>query len=207
MFRKSLFFLIFAWILIVFFSIKKLISPSSQEIAAYRDLMDSHDLAKKEFSQDNVGPLEQKRYQVNKQMLYTKGQDRLQSCLASDSSDLIYTKKGGELIEELKGLTCIVQEKVISSENEVESKAEEHFLVRKFKAENAVYSYKTGQLEAEKVEFEHYLLSNHQNLQMMDHFSPMMKGKAHSILLSLLKEPQLKAQGFQGIFYSLESEP
>lgn len=206
MFKRYLAGWIFVWLLLVLGCIGMLYNFSSESKIAYQQLMNEGDQAGK--GQEENGPAQQARHQVSKQILYQKGLQRMQVRLASDSSDLIYSKKEGKFVERFKSLTCTMQEKMIHASNVDESSQETSTpaettqqMVRQLKAGEALYSYKSGQLEAQEVEIAHFLLPGTQWPQSLDDAAPLFQGKAHTVELSLFKEPTLKAQGFQAIFH------
>lgn len=199
MFKKHLVSALCIWFILILGCIKLLYAPSFDAKMAYRCLMHDGDEAKKELKEGNS--TQQTRQQVSKQILYQKGLHRLQSRLISNDSEIIYSKKEGELIERFRALTCTMQEELKQASTE---SAEQ--IIRQFKAEEAIYSYKSGQLEAEEVEVAHYLLPGEAWPDSMDNCQPILQGQARTIHLSLFKDPNLKAQGFQAIFHDWEEE-
>lgn len=209
MFKRYLVISLFLWLILVCGCFGLLYSSSSRSKVVYQQLMKESDQVKKERLEEEVRPVQQTRYHVSKQILYKRGPHRMQSRLASDSSHLIYSKKEGELIEQFKILNCTLQEKIFPiSTGEVSNPREENTqqVIRCFQAKEALYSYKTGQLEAKEAEVAHYLLPGNRWPYSFDQASPLLQGKAQIIHLSLFKEPALKAQGFQAIFHQWENE-
>lgn len=205
MFKGYLTILILAWLGLVL-SCFELLYPSSESKIAYQRLMNDRDQVKKEYSEEKSRSIQQARDHVSKQILYQRGADRMQCRLVSDSSELVYSKREKELVERFQNLTCIMQEKFIHAANQDESNRQAPSAVntqtiRQFKAREALYFYKNGQLEAEEVEVIHYLLPDTLWPTSLDHLSPLFQGKAHTMHLSLFKEPTLKAQGFQAVFH------
>lgn len=212
MYKTKLFILTFIWLILVLGSFWMLFSTSSESKIAYQCLINQHDKEKKERLKEEIRPMQQERLHVSKQILYTKGSDRMQSKLRSDSSHLFYSKQTGELTEEFKGLTCFLQDKLIHASKGDDSNSKETPLaltqqvVRHLKADEAFYSYKTGQLEANNVDIAHFLLPGTTCPDSLDQLSPIFTGKAQTLLLSLFKEPSLKAHGFQGVLHSWGDE-
>lgn len=206
MFRKHLIGLIFLWIIFVLGCFWLLHSSCSDSKMAYQRLMNYSDQIKKERLQEEVCSTKQTRYQVSKQILYKNELHRLQSRLYSEYSDLTYSKVTGELVEHFKDLICVMQEKFIDDSSKEEKNVDVSStigfqqVIRQFKAQEAIYSYRSGQLEAGNVKVVDYLLPGHLWLDSFDAFQPSFEGRAHTIRLSLFKEPHLKAQGFQAIF-------
>jgi hypothetical protein len=207
MFKKHLISLILVWLFLVVGCIGLLYNSSSDAKLAYQRLMSYSDQVKKERSQDAARPTQQSRQQVSKQILYKKGKDRLQTRLISAESDLIYLKKEGELIEQFKGLSCITQDELIDvPDSEAVSEEIAQQMIRQFRAQEAVYSYKSGKLEAKEVDVAHYLLPGLNCPGSLEGYQPLVQGKAHSLQLSLFKEPTMQAQGFQAIFHNWGSD-
>lgn len=192
--------LIFVWVLLVLISLWAFYTPSLEAQKNYQLLMYGENQLEKDSSQVDGLPTQQTRYQVSKQIFYKKDSQRMQSRLTSEYSDLFFESKknGAELVEHFKELTCTMQEELI--ENDL--LPEQYF--RCLKAKEATYSYKSGQLEAVEVEITRYLLPTHRWPSTIDSFSPLLQGQAQKIQLSFLKEPLLKAQGFQAIFHHEE---
>lgn len=210
MFKKYLMSFILAWLLIVLGCFGLLYTSSSDAKMAYQDLMNYNNQFKKERQQNHS--TQQKRYQVSKQILYQKGEHRMQSRLAGESSDLIYSKKDGELVEHFKDLTCVMQEEFMKASNSEEKKLSsspsktDQQMIRQFKAKEAVYFYKSGQLEAKEVKVADYVLPGQLWPNSIDIAHPLIQGQAQTIQLSLFKEPNLKAQGFQAILHDWRDE-
>jgi hypothetical protein len=203
MFKKHLISLVFIWGILVSGCFWLLYTLSSEAQISYQRLMnDSNDQAKKENRREKSHLTQQARHQVSKQILYKKGLYRMQSRLASDYSDLTYSRKEGELVENFKGLTCAMQEELITALDHEGNQQ----LIREFKAKEAIYSYKSGQLEGQEVEVAHYLLPEHLWPESFDSIQPLLQGRAKTIQLSLFEEPHMKAEGFQAIFHEWGSE-
>lgn len=132
----------------------------------------------------------------------------MQSRLFSEQSDLIYNPHGEEteLVEHFQGVVCAMQENLIKDATGKSDSDSDKQYVRSFKAQHAVYSYKTGQMEAEKVKVAHYLIPGLKWTASLDPFHPLLEGEAQKLQLSLFKEPNLKAQGFQAILHEWGSE-
>lgn len=214
MFKKHLISLVLVWLLLVLGCVGLLYTSSSDAKLEYQRLMNYSDQIKKEHLQENVRSTQQARQQVSKQILYKRGKDRLQTRLTSTASDLVYSKKEGELVEQFKDLTCIMQDQLIDVLNRApNSEGEEAVsteiaqqMIRRFRAEEAVYFYKNGKLEAKEVEVAHYLLPGCLCPASLEGHQPLVQGKAHGLQLSLFKEPTMQAQGFQAIIHNWESD-
>jgi hypothetical protein len=217
MFKRQLISLTLLWLILVFgvFRLLHTFSPETQ--IAYQQLMNFSDGIEKEKLEEGKksSPTQQTRYQVSKQIFYKKEAQRLQSRLASEHSELIFNPKGkeAELVEHFKGLTCAIQEKFMDASNDERMKnadLTDNLLpkqcIRYLKAQEAVYSYKTGQLDAEEVEVAHYLVPGLVWQLSLDPFSPLLLGHAQKLQLSMFKELTLKAQGFRATFFDWGEE-
>ena len=209
MFKKSVIISVFCWLVVVLVCLAVLYFFSSDAKNSYQQLMNYSDQAKKERLEDNDGSVQQSRQQVSKQILYKKGSDRLQIFLRGNESELIYSKKNGELVEQFKDLDCIMQDELVKAERtEIAATLQEEIgqqMIRQIKAQEAVYSYKTGKLEAQEMEVAHYLLPGCECPHSTDDCQPLFEGTAYRSQLSLFKEPSMQAQGFQAIFRDWES--
>lgn len=151
------------------------------------------------------GASQQTRLGVSKQVLYNKGESRLQVRLNSESSSLVYSRGARELIENFKDFTCVMQDELIGVTGEEKkskcSSENAHQLVRQLKSDKASYSYNTGRLTASDVEIAHYFLASCQFPSSLDGEKPLFKGLAKSLELSLFKEPTAHAEDFKAIIH------
>lgn len=200
MFRRHLLGMMLAWLLCILACLLILKSTTPEAEQAYASLMSLSDQAKEERMKKGEQLAQQTRTGVSKQFLYTVGDHRLQSRLFSDQSELLFDQwEGkGELLEYFTGLRCELQEKP------QESQQGQHF--RCFTSQQAVYSYKSGKLEAAHVTVTDYLIPDFvgQWPASFQSYPPFLKGEAEKVQISLLKEPSLKAQGFQANLYEWE---
>jgi hypothetical protein len=207
MFKIQMMGWIFVWAFVVFAFLGFLHISSPRAVKAYHRLVDHAKKDNGEFLQEEARSKRQARTEVSKQIIFQKGSERLESRLESLSSDLTYSKEEGELIEHFKDITCNIQEEIHSLEqNETNqdplglSFFDVDQVIKRFKAKEAVYSYKTGQLKAKEVEVFQYLLPGRQLPLSVEELHPIFQGKARSISLSLFEKSSLKAEGFQAIF-------
>ena len=203
MFKKNLLSAIFIWLCVVLVGGGLLYTSSSDAHLVYQRLINDSNQAKKERLQEEAQLTQQRRQQVSKQILYYKEKERLQARLTSAESDLIYSKKGGELSEHFKGLSCVMQEELINPSKNQEAEAvttsEPQQVVRQLVAQEGVYSYRNGILEAKGVEVANYTLPGHLYPDSLTHSRPFIHGRAEHLQLDLLKEPMMQAQEFQVI--------
>ena len=199
MFRRQLACMVLLWFLCVFACLWMWQSASPQAELAYQRLMSMSDQSNEEHFKQNERPVQQTRQGVSKQIFYAKDGERRQSRLSSEKSEMVFDQRDGkgELSEHFSDLTCVLQEKT-------EDAGHGHH-IRRLKARQAVYSYKSGQLEAQDVVVADYLIPGEQWPVSYDHFSPTIQGQAQKVHVSLFnRETAVKAQGFQGAFHDDE---
>jgi hypothetical protein len=214
MFKRHLISAVLLWILLVSacFWIFHTSSPNAQ--IAYQRLVNFSKQVEKEQIKEEARLTQQTRDHVSKQILYNKDMYRLQSRLASECSELFFDPKGKgvELVEHFKGLACAMQEELIGSKDENNQNStfsdslQPKQYMRYLKAREAIYSYKTGQLEAEDVKVAHYLLPGFDLPKTWETFHPLFQGQAQKLQLSLFKETNVRAQGFQATFHEWGDE-
>ncbi len=216
MFRKQLISMILAWLLAFSACLWFFRSSSVDAEKEYQRLISLGDQAKEERKREEQGNTQQSRYQVAKQILYKKDGLRMESRLSSDQSELVFNSAGGkgEFIEHFKGLFCTMQEQLIDqskNRNKLEKGFADHGhpkqYVRCMNAREAVYSYKSGLLEADHVQVSHYLIDGHKLPLNIDAQSSLMKGQATKMRLSLIKEPSMKAEDFQATLFDWGDDP
>ena len=216
MFRKQLISMIFVWLLAFCACLWIFHSSSEEAEIEYQRLISLSDQAKEERKREAKGNTQQTRYQVAKQILYKKEGLRMESRLSSDQSELVFNhvEGKGEFFEHFKGLVCTMQEQLIDkskNQDKLETAFSENFHPRQYircmNAREAVYSYKSGLLEADHVQVSHYLIDGHKFPIEIDGQAPLMKGEAAKVRLSLLKETSLKAEDFQATLYEWGDDP
>lgn len=200
MFKKHFISFTLLWVMLVLGCAAFLYLFSSDADMDYQLLITYGDQIKKERLQDHLRSSQQMRHRVSKQILYQREEERLQTRLNSAESNLIYSKKDGEIVEHFKDLACMMQEKLIGSDNEEKGEAAQQ-TIRELNAREAIYSYKNGMLEAKEVDVSHYLLPGHLCPESLADFQPMIQGKAAELQLSLFQEPAMQAEGFQAVLY------
>ena len=194
------------WCFLVLASVWTLYTPSSSAKEAYKQLMDLSDQAKKEQIKEEVQVTQQTRHQVSKQILYKQDQHRSQSRLVSEYSELLLSQKGhrSELVERFSDLSFTMQEKLFYA-LEAEEMQPRQFL-HHLKAKEAIYSYRTGKLDADHVEFTRYHFTGHLWPPSLEAATLLMGGNAQHIQLMLSEAPIFRAQGFQATFHDWGNE-
>lgn len=173
--------------------------PSERARNGYAKLMRLQ-TGKKEKTNENA---EQKRTNVSKQLLYNQNQQRLQTRLKSDQSFLTFqqTSKGVDLIEEFDGLQGEIQEKKGMGPEHNER------CFQFLKSEKGTYSYHTGILEATDVALTRCLIKEEPWPELANQLpSPLFKGQAKTVHLSLIKGPCLKIQGLKASLFEWDDE-
>lgn len=198
MFRRQLACFVLLWLFFVLASFAIVHKAMPNAILAYENLMVMCDKGERSAAKEEMQPLHQKRFGVSKQFLYTKDHQRLQSRISSMESELIFDPQGAErdVVEHFTQLTCALQEK---------SNHEHAQHIRCLNAGEAVYLYKSGQLEANDVAVAEYLIAGEQWPNRLESFSPFIQGNAQNVHLSLFKEPSFKAHGFEATLFDWEA--
>lgn len=196
MFKKYFLYLSLLWVSAVLLSVWIFYTPSSQAMATYQNLMHLNDQARKEKHKKQPHAHQQVRYHVSKQIFYKQDQQRLQSRLTSEQSELMLQQREEkvELVEHFKNVTCVMQEEFLPLKQ----------LVRCLKAREAIYGYQSGQFEAEDVELARYLVLGQQWPLAMESLKPFFQGKSQKVEFTFFQEPHFKAQGMQATFHSWE---
>lgn len=195
--------LILGWLMLLAIMVWIFHSPSSEDIQRYQQLMEYSEQTKKEQPKEDPPLTQQSRKDVSKQIFFKQDQQRLQSRLNSESSELCYGHKdlGGELVEHFNSVDCMAQEKLFDPASLKNDSSQVSQIIRHIRAEEAIYSYKTGMLEARGVELARYGIAGHAWPTSFQNLTPLLKGRARKIELSLFQEAVFKAEGFQGTFH------
>lgn len=201
MFSRYLILALFLWLFVSFGSSWLVFFTSSHADAVYNDLMAVSDQQRKKRSNKPDGETRQTRTHVSKQIILNRGSYRDQSRLTSENSQLVLHNRGEgvELIEYFQNINCTQQEKLFLGSSEVGGDKPEQ-LVRQLSAQEAIYSYRTGQLDAKDVEFTRFMCPGNLWPGVDDFQLPLMHGKASIIAIKLSDEPTFKAEGFQATF-------
>lgn len=189
MFSKPLFIALLVLSLIkgvVFFS---LFDVTDEDRIAYQQLMNTSEIGATEAAQKQK--TEQQRSHIHKQILLTKGKERLETHLTSDHSELVldHLADKSEIVEKFTQCTCSSQEELLDNPSQQ--------VLRVVNADTATYHYRTGVLQADKVQFARYRLPGHNYIVPESHQKPMMTGEANEFELSLNEKASFKAQGMK----------
>ncbi|MDP1879592.1 MAG: hypothetical protein Q8K60_01470 [Parachlamydiaceae bacterium] len=207
MFRKASLFVVIFLVLFCTINVWFFMLPSKNGLKNYLSLVAFSDPNSKENQKEKIEKTKQVRQKVSKQFLYTKDGHRLESRVESEQSELLLdtSSQGSEMVEHFQGIICTMQEDFFYGKNDAQEKKAMQ-LIRHFQAKNAIYSYKTGQLNALDVELSRYLLPEHFWPSSFISDSPLLKGEAQSVQVSLFHRTTFKARGLQATFndWSLE---
>ncbi len=195
MFKRQIFIGISLWVFLLFVYIQLFYYPSPAALQAYQDLMQRKERSKqKEETPQEKRCLQQAREQISKQLVFMQDEQRVQLRLLGDHSDLIFNQEGKEqeLIEYFRPLTCLMQEKLIHVSDEPKQ------YMRRLKAEGGIYSYQTGELKANQVQFTRYLLPGHSWPSLSENSPSLLEGEAKEMewVLYKNKNPCFKAHDF-----------
>jgi hypothetical protein len=144
---------------------------------------------------------QQKRFNVNKQIIFNQAGNRLQMRLRSLTSELIahYEDNQMEMMERLQHVQCTMQEEFLAAPAESPKQ-----LIRYMEADSATYHYKTEELIADHVKLFRYLMPGHQFISSFEKTQPLMQGTAEQIQFCFGDQnTQFKARGFQAIIQTL----
>ena len=134
----------------------------------------------------------QHRKGVKKDIWFMKEGERLQFHISSDESELLFENQ--EVIEKMKGMSCILQEELFYLTPDGQEEAVPMQIVRYIEADNAVYHYQNDLLEAEDVKIFRYKLPGHHLVESFTE-EPTMRAIAKSVEISVLsKELSFKAK-------------
>lgn len=219
-FHKSLFTTL--WIILAFFLIWLFQWTTESDKNAYYQLMHQNDKTPKStFINYQV---RQKRFNITKHLFFKKNEHRLQMCLRSLNSELVFDHQENktELVEHFNDLKCIFQESLFYTSSD--GKEEKTFVpesivssvnpetpipqattlmpkqnVQYMEATQASYRYQTKELVAEEVKVSRYILPTHQFSSSLPHLSSLMHSRAKKIELSLSDpDKPIKIQGLHG---------
>lgn len=177
------------------------LNPSKEILEKYRQIMLDQQLTIEPLITEHHPVVQQKRWNVSKQILYNQNQQRLQTRLKSKESELQLRRSQGKMqVEEhFHSLICEMQEKIYVRGNQKEQ------LIRNLEAENGVYSYATGQLQAADVLISR-LLTTGASWQTETEKQLLFQGRAKKVQFSFLGEPSFKAQGLKASLFQWGTE-
>lgn len=177
------------------------LNPSTRISEKYRQMMTDQRLSKEQVLTEQAPVIQQKRWNVSKQILYNQNQQRLQTRLKSKESELQLCRSKGKMSveEHFQSLTCEMQEKIYKRGSQKEQ------LIRSLAADNGVYSYATGQLQAMDVLISRSLTTGNSWRPENDK-QLLFQGQAKKVQFSVLGEPSFKAQGLKASLFQWGAE-
>ena len=147
-----------------------------------RDREEYDHLVNKSVSLRNVAPYTASQYKrrVRKDLFFLSDERKRHVALEAEESvlRLCRGKECTELLEEMKGVTCLMQEELLYLGDR---KAQR---LRRCVAKEAVYSYHTGLFSAQEVYLNSYIASGHA-LEEAHPITPLTEGVAKSVEFSL----------------------
>ncbi len=125
----------------------------------------------------------QKRDQLNKEIWFNKGKNRLQAYITGKTSEIIYkqSKDGKEILEHLVNVECYIQEKQYFSKPDNAPWQEVRFIV----ADNATFSYSSNTLIANKVKVKLYSQPGHKLDKSLDDTNLLMQADFDTLEVKL----------------------
>lgn len=198
----------------LFACVYALFSVNSSDEKAYRKLVES---ANPVNSDAKISPYtaRQQRRGVQKDVLFTQGNDRLQMRLTSSDSVLVldHQDNGTEILEKMQEVKCFMQEELYyllpdgrealkqpngkllirhSDIKDPSSWIEPNYPgiqpmqhVRYMEADNATYYYKSDRCVADKVKLSRFTAPGHDLLHSVEGFKPSMTGIARKAEFSM----------------------
>ena len=163
---------------------------------------------------DIHGTTTQQRQLVAKDIWFTREETPLQLHLRSASSELVFEHNGSrsEIVEKMTDVTCYVQEELfylLGDDQEVFRNAQGKLVLRNsletevsegnsqlnpvqriryIEADHATYYVSAGLLVANEVHLSQYVLPGHKLVLSVEGKTPIMKGRAESLEISLLSK-------------------
>lgn len=163
---------------------------------------------------DNQGKTTQQRQLVAKDIWFTRDNLPLQLHLRSASSELVFEHHDtrSEIVEKMTDVICYVQEELfylLNEETEVirdesgklvwrdssdkivaedDPQLKPVQRIRYIVADNAIYYYHSGLLVANEVHLSQFILPGHKLVLTVEGKTPIMKGRAESLEISLLSK-------------------
>lgn len=186
----------------------------SKDVEHYHQLMERADPGNSS-TRSSPYTAKQQRTKVRKNVLYTKGADRLQMLLTSEDTELVldHHDEVTEVVENMFGITCYIQEELyyqLPDGRQATKQKEGELLIRHadpkdpaswlvadtpglkpmqiiryLEAETGAFYYKKDLFVADQVRLWRYALPGHSLVKPSDTAKPFMKGNAKSIEFSL----------------------
>jgi hypothetical protein len=177
---------------------------------AYQDVIKAASQSEKETR----GTTKQQRQLVAKDIWFTREEVPLQLHLRSADSELVFDHHGShsEIVEKMSDVICYVQEELfymLGEDQEVVRNAQGKLVlrtspstevaegsqglkpvqrIRYIEADNAIYYFQGGLLVANEVRLSQYILPGHKLTYTIEGKTPVMKGRAESLEISLLSK-------------------
>jgi len=137
---------------------------------------------------EEVGPLKkstqplaytakQPRINVQKDLMFFNGNQRLQACLKGDDAELVLDHNGKrtDVLEKIQHVRCVMQEEL----------SDDQQIVRYLESDSATYHYQTGRLVAQNVDVFRYAMPGNLLPQDLSEGRLIMGGEAKDVDFSL----------------------
>jgi hypothetical protein len=189
--------------LFIFFSIctlgyftSTLFYINEKDIENYHQIMDRKT---KSTSCQNLKrqPLYQERQGVQKDIFLSQNKTRNHFKIQSEESCVTFTEKNEkiELIENLKNIKCLIQDKIIDENNSFTQQ------LRYFTAKKGTYVYPSHKFVSDAINLSFFDIPGKSLPETINDFNPYLKGFAKEVYFSLTdKTPQLTAYHFRASF-------
>lgn len=202
--------------------------PSQESSQEYRQLMEKARPAPKEIHEHHHLSSSQKHQQIQREIIWNNGEERLQALLSYDNSDFVFGHEGdrNEVIENMHRVSGYMQEELfyqLKDGREVVVQADHTWklrngdpymleaneekdwkpmqLIRYFEAEKASYHYRADLFIAHEVKLTRFKAPGHLLITTLKGYHPLMQGVAKSIEFSLAsKKPNFTATSLKASF-------
>lgn len=189
--------------------------PTEKDAEEYRMLVQT---ANPTNSREPVAPYTAKQHRegIQKAILFSQGNDRLQLRIYSREADMVleHQEMSNELVEQMQGVVCYMQEELfyllpdgsealMQSNGRLLAKHADPALssswynkkgmgivpmqrIRYMEADTATYHYKNDKLVANEVKINRYSLPGHALIESVEGLKPVMQGIAKQVEFSLM---------------------
>lgn len=141
----------------------------------------------------------QHREGLRRDLWATKGDTRLHAIHYSDVADLMANQSNQELIEEMRGVRCLIQEAITDTPKSQ--------VFCSLKAPEAIYDYNRLILQAQQVQFARYQCTGHHLPEVYDRAHLLLSGDAASVKVVAEQDFSIQATGFKGRIVSARRLP
>lgn len=179
-----------------------IVTPANE--IEYKDLMENTN-TKVESSAKTSYVAKQLRINMQKQIFYQEGSQRLEMQIFASKAELVFDHQDDttSIVEEMQDVRCFIQEALFV----VQPKDHTMQRILYLEAVNARYDYKSERIIAEKVKLSRYVLPGSTLIVSIEGLVPTMAGEAESAEFDLAGGTlHFKASHFKAILYQKEDE-